>query len=182
MSGIDERILDAAFTLTTQQGWSAVTMSEVAARAGVSRQSVYNEFGNRRSLARALVQREVDRFLVSVNTELLGGEEPVDALSRASNRVFAMASDNRLLRAILSAAAGADAELLPLLTSESRPVIDGAVAQVTAALSHRFQDLPADAELRALIDALVRVILSRLVQPGGDDAAEVDLLIRRLLD
>ncbi|MGQ5228634.1 helix-turn-helix domain-containing protein, partial [Streptomyces sp. yara] len=38
--------------------WSAVRMVDVAAAAGVSRQTLYNEFGSKDGLARALVRRE----------------------------------------------------------------------------------------------------------------------------
>lgn len=178
MSGLRERILDAAFDLTAQQGWPAVTMAAVGAAAGVSRQSVYNEFGNRQALAEALVGREVGRFLEAVDAELLAGTTPADAATRATDRVFDMAAGNPLLLAVLSAAGGSPSELLPLLTSQSAPLIDAAVAQVGATMRSRFDDLPP--ALDAYLDSIVRVVLSHLVQPGRADAADVAALVRQL--
>ena len=47
--------------------WPAVRMVDVAAAAGVSRQTLYNEFGSKEGLARALVRRETDRYLDGVD-------------------------------------------------------------------------------------------------------------------
>lgn len=178
MSDLQGRILDAAFDLTTSQGWPAVTMAAVGTAAGVSRQSVYNEFGNRQALAEALVGREVGRFLAAVDEELLAASSPSDAAERAARRVFTMAADNPLLHAVLSAAGGSSSELLPLLTSQSAPLIDAAVAQVSATMRARFDELPA--ALDAYLDSIVRVVLSHLVQPGSADADDVAVLVRRV--
>ncbi|WP_372499553.1 TetR/AcrR family transcriptional regulator [Streptomyces spororaveus] len=58
-----QRVLDAARDLTCEAGWDQVSLSAVAARAEVSRPSVYKEFGNRAGLGRALVVRETQQFL-----------------------------------------------------------------------------------------------------------------------
>lgn len=179
MKPLRERVLDAAFETTTQRGWQAVTMAQVGQVAGVSRQSVYNEFGNKRALAEALVTREVGLFLDAVDHELLSGPTPADAGVAATNRVFAMAAVNPLLHSVLSAAGGGDSELLPLITSESRPLIDAAVQRVCASLRSRFGDF--DPDLDVLVDAVVRVVLSRLIQPGDEDARSVEVMVRRLL-
>ena len=41
------RIVAEASVLTTESGWSAVTMARLAERVGVSRQTVYNEIGTK---------------------------------------------------------------------------------------------------------------------------------------
>ena len=45
-------------------------MVDVAAAAGVSRQTLYNEFGSKEGLARALVRREADGYLAGVERAL----------------------------------------------------------------------------------------------------------------
>ena len=49
--------------ITVEHGWAAVTMAKVAGIAGVSRQTVYNEYGAKAALGQAMVLRELDRFL-----------------------------------------------------------------------------------------------------------------------
>src|ERR1700756_6053704 len=61
-----ETLLDAARELLGERGWARVTMAVVAARAGVSRQTLYNTFGSRDELAQALVLREQARILASI--------------------------------------------------------------------------------------------------------------------
>lgn len=176
-----ERILDAARQATVEGGWSAVTMAGVGRAAGVSRQSVYNEFGTKRNLAEALVAREVSRFLDAVDVEVRAGADPADAVRRAAAAVFDLAAGNPVLRAALGAAAGTPSRLLPLLTTESQPVVDAATDRVVRGLSARFENLPAPPELQIAVDALVRVVLSHVVRPGPPDALGMDFLARRLL-
>ena len=44
---LHDMLLDAARELLSQRHWPDVTMAEVAGRAGVSRQTLYNEFRSR---------------------------------------------------------------------------------------------------------------------------------------
>lgn len=50
-----QRILDAARALLRLGAYSSVTMEEIAARAGVSYQTVYAAFGNKLRLAQAII-------------------------------------------------------------------------------------------------------------------------------
>jgi AcrR family transcriptional regulator len=52
-------ILDAALRLFTEQGFVATTVDAIAARAGVSPESVYAVFGNKRTLLTALVDATI---------------------------------------------------------------------------------------------------------------------------
>jgi AcrR family transcriptional regulator len=176
-----ERLLDAALVTTSERGWSAVTMAGLGQAAGVSRQSVYNEFGSKEQVAAAMVAREVGRFLNAVDDALATGHTPTDAVERAAGTVFAMAEENPLLRSMLGAAAGVDSPVLPLLTTQSQPVIDAAVHRICQHLIDRFQDLPGDTDLRLAVDAIVRVVLSHVVQPGPSDAADIAFIAERLL-
>ncbi|MFI6641382.1 TetR/AcrR family transcriptional regulator [Streptomyces sp. NPDC050504] len=67
-----ESLLDAALTALQHLPWSRVRMVDVASAAGVSRQTLYNEFGSKDGLARALVRREADLYLYGVERVLTG--------------------------------------------------------------------------------------------------------------
>jgi len=56
---LDELILDAAASLLHDGGYAAVTMEEVALRAGASRPSVYRRWPTRTHLAFELIMREM---------------------------------------------------------------------------------------------------------------------------
>lgn len=50
-------ILDAAEALFLEDGYDGVNLDRVAARAGVSRQTVYNRFGGKEQMFRAMIER-----------------------------------------------------------------------------------------------------------------------------
>ena len=52
-----ERVLDAAHTLLEENGFEGFTVQEVAARSGVSIGAIYERFGNKESLLRAVHAR-----------------------------------------------------------------------------------------------------------------------------
>src|SRR5438270_4610939 len=61
-----ETIMTAVDDLVRSRGWSATTMSDVAGAAGVSRQTLYNEFGSRSALVEAYVTREIEQLIAEV--------------------------------------------------------------------------------------------------------------------
>src|SRR6478609_1710412 len=118
--------------MTTESGWSGVTMAALAERVGVSRQTVYNELGSKEGLAEAVILRELARFLSVVEAAFDAHPDVlVDAIRAATHGVLELARDNRLLHAVVSATHGADTELLPLLTTHSQSLL--AVAKTVVA-------------------------------------------------
>ncbi|MEU0985188.1 TetR/AcrR family transcriptional regulator [Streptomyces sp. NPDC005953] len=108
MPSARESLLNAALEALAQRPWSAVRMVDVAAAAGLSRQTLYNEFGSKDGLARALVRREADAYLQGVD-RLLAAAVPGDFPDVGHRRREALAewtiqeaSENRLLRALLT--------------------------------------------------------------------------------
>jgi AcrR family transcriptional regulator len=180
---IRERLLDAASTITARDGWSAVTMAKLADDAGVSRQTVYNEVGSKSVLAEALVMRELDRFLVLVVDEMAATDDVVEAIRAAARAIFERAERNPLLHAVLSASHGAGNDLLPLLTSHSAELIGTASAVMGVELARFRLPLP-EAQLALGIDAVVRLVLSHVMQPTkspAETADDIAWLVARLL-
>ncbi|MER5223785.1 TetR/AcrR family transcriptional regulator [Streptomyces flaveus] len=70
------RILDACADLLDEVGYDALSTRAVAVRAGVPIGSVYRFFGNKRAMADALAQRNLDRYAERVTHRLeeVGGE------------------------------------------------------------------------------------------------------------
>ena len=78
-------LLDGLRGLLLERDWSAVRMSDVAAASGVSRQTVYNEFGSRYGLAQAYAQR-LDAHLAAIVGTALDGH-PNDVLGALHDAV-----------------------------------------------------------------------------------------------
>ena len=61
-----EQLLDATLHLIVEDGYGGVTMEAVAREAGVTKPVVYDAFGTRGRLLRALLQREEERALAAL--------------------------------------------------------------------------------------------------------------------
>ncbi len=169
-----ERIVAAAAELTTESGWAAITMSKLADRVGVSRQTVYNEIGSKPALAEEMVLRELAAFLGEVERAFDAHPDDLVAAIRAACRgVLEFALDNQLLKAVVSATHGADTELLPLLTTHAEPLLGTAKAVVRSRVDAYDVTLPPD-RLDAAIDVIVRVVLSHVMQPSGSPQDTAD--------
>jgi AcrR family transcriptional regulator len=156
MPDIRESLLDAAYDLAVTTGWQRARMVDVAAAAGVSRQTLYDQFGGRDGLARALAMRETQRFLDGVERAM--GAHPDDvvrALEAAAAFALTAARGNPLIRAILTE--NGDVGLLPYLTTRAEPLL--------AAAKERL-DLDEDVS-----EVVVRLALSYIVLPGTTEAA-----------
>lgn len=183
--GLRDRLVEVASQITCDTGWSDVTMAKLAERVGVSRQTVYNELGSKPALGQALVLRELDRFLAVVSAELDRYDDVVDAIRSAAQKVLLMAKDNPLLHAVLSSAHGGTNALLPLLTTQSEPLIAAATAVIVERIPTRFPDLGlTDAELATALDTIVRLVLSHVMQPAKSPArtaADIAWIAARIL-
>lgn len=176
-------LLDATAQMVVHDGWSSVTMSRLAAAVQISRQSVYNELGSKDKLAVALVTRESDRFLGAVQLRLLAHADDMTVAVKAAVRAaLEQGQDNPLIKAVISAGHGNEDVLLPLLTVRPEPVLEGAVAMMTSfADEHWGQHLMPRAHLHELMDAVVRLSLSHLVQPRWP-TEQVVTMIGRMVD
>jgi AcrR family transcriptional regulator len=79
-----QRILDAAAALADERGLEAITMDEVASRAGVAKGTVFHRFGNRAGLAQALVdqgERELQEAVLEGPPPLGPGAAPEERLA-----------------------------------------------------------------------------------------------------
>ena len=159
------RLLEGVATLLRDRAWADVTMAQVARAAGVSRQTVYNEFGSRPELAQAYVLWEADRFLTSVDAAVRRHlADPVRAVSAAFETFLAAANDHPLVRALVTPD-GAQ-ELLPLITTQGQPLHDRATTSLAASFRELWPQVGrADAHL--LADAVVRQAISRAAMPAG---------------
>ncbi|MGC5562778.1 TetR/AcrR family transcriptional regulator [Streptomyces sp. FR-108] len=126
MPAARESLLDAAYSALGRRPWSAVRMVDVAAVAGVSRQTLYNEFGSKEGLARALVRREADAYLAGVERALVSRPEPRERLAAAAEWTASAARGNVLVRAMLTGCWG---ERLPSPTLSAVPSSSAVPAQ-----------------------------------------------------
>ncbi|MDR7313117.1 AcrR family transcriptional regulator [Nocardioides luteus] len=169
--------------MTTETGWASVTMSRIAQRCGVSRQTVYNDIGAKPALAKSLILRELEQFLAVVSASFDQEDDFVRAIRRATYAVLDRAQDNKLLHAVVSATHGADTELLPYLTSQSEGLL-GYATEIIHEHIEKFDHGLSDRQADVAIETMVRVVLSHVMQPTGtpdQTADDIAWLMSRVL-
>jgi AcrR family transcriptional regulator len=171
-----DRLLSAAARFTAEHGWGALTMAKLADLVGVSRQTVYNEIGGKPQLAEAMVLRELELFLEVVDSAFQDNpDDLVRAIEAAAFRVLDLAGTDPLLHAILSSSQGADSELLPLLTTNSEPLL-GAAAQMIRTHVASYEVRLEEPRVEVLIDMVVRLVLSHVMQPTAQPAQTAETI------
>jgi AcrR family transcriptional regulator len=181
-----DALLDAAYDAVVAGNWQTARMVDVAAEAGVSRQTLYNEFGSKDALAQALAMREATRFIEGTNRFLddMHPDAPVEAVAAATEWTIREASNNPLLKAVLT---DDTSDLLPFLTTRGDAIIGAARSNIESYWRSHWPDIPAvDVALAA--EAVARLTVSYLVLPsdGPDGSAEaiaarMSTLVERLL-
>jgi AcrR family transcriptional regulator len=158
-----DTLLDAARGLLSDRPWAQITMSEVARAAGVSRQTLYKEFGSRDEFAQQFVIREGARFLDAVEHAILAHTENPGAAVRAGLEVFlTSAAEDPLVRLLLSD--DGTGGMLPLITTQSQPVLEWASVRLCQAMRSGWPAV-SDEDAGLLADTLVRLALSYIAMP-----------------
>jgi AcrR family transcriptional regulator len=156
-------IVAAVDDLVRSRGWSATTMSDVAAAAGVSRQTVYNEFGSRRSLVEAYVLREIEALIAGVEDAVRASHSDARGAMHAAFGLFLkLASDEPLVQVIVAGAEGG--ELVRLLTGLGRQVATDRIGRLIVEVWPQVS--AADAGLIA--ESMARLAISHALLPTSD--------------
>ncbi|MER8046508.1 TetR/AcrR family transcriptional regulator [Streptomyces sp. NPDC094032] len=174
-----ETLLDTALAALGTQPWSAVRMIDVATRARVSRQTLYNEFGSKEGLARALVRREADRYLRGVEAALAEPGPPARRLVAVAEWTVASAAARPVLRALLTGSWG---ERLPA----PRPARAGARAAAVPEQRRADAGVPSPGELLGQARDRAAALIARGPDGGdpscrGDAARSCELALRLAL-
>jgi AcrR family transcriptional regulator len=158
-------LLDAARDLLGERDWGDITMADIARAAGVSRQTLYSEFGSRAEFAQALFLREADRFLEAVEQAVNSNlHDPVAALAAAFDVFLTAAADDPLIRSVVSGE-GNDS-LLPYVTTQGQPVVEQAAERLATVISAGWPHVDRDA-IGLLAECVVRLAISYAALPTG---------------
>ena len=172
-----EDLLDAAASLIIERGFRRVRMQDIADAVGVSRQTVYNEFGDKWRLAQALTLRENERYLDGVDEALSRHADLYSAVAAAVAYTLGTAADDPLKKATLTGEGSED--LLPLMTTRAQPVLFAAKERIVAHAVSQWPHLD-EAEVTELADAIVRLTMSHVVMPA-DPTEVVAVRLARLV-
>jgi AcrR family transcriptional regulator len=167
-------LLEAAADMLAARGFRGLRMADVATRAGVSRQTVYNEFGNKEGLAQAVALHRAAEFIDGVDSRLSTASEPFEGVRSAIEYTLDNAAKDRLVSSMLTGEGAED--LLPFLTTKGQPVLIPATEVVSRHVRRNWPRLPPE-QVSLFAEATVRLALSHLLMPSGDRDHAVNAVV-----
>jgi AcrR family transcriptional regulator len=178
-----QTLFGAARDQLEQRGWSEITMSDIAVAAGVSRQTLYKEFGNRNEFGLAFVIHEGERFLDDVEAAVLQHvDDPRAAVDAALELFLRTAGEDPLIRILLSD--DGSGGMLPFVTTQGLPVVQWATARLGGVIEEGWPQAP-KADVNLLSESLVRLAISYITSPSESPettAASVARLLGPFID
>ncbi|AMU27342.1 TetR/AcrR family transcriptional regulator [Mycobacteroides abscessus] len=173
-----ESVLDALGDLLRQRDWSAVTMSDVSRRAGVSRQTLYNEFGSRQGLAQGYALRLAHRLVDAVGDAIYANVGDIHgALHSGFANFFAESAADPMVISLLTGEA--KPELMRIVTVDSALIVVPASARLTESFMNSWVAASQE-DASILARSIVRLAISYVSMPPESDH-DVALDMARLL-
>jgi AcrR family transcriptional regulator len=169
-----DSVLDAMRELLGSSDWSAITLADVARAAGISRQTIYNEFGSRQGLAQGYALRLADRLVNAVEDAIYANVGDVyAAFLQGFRSFFSESAADPLVISLLSGVAKPD--LLQIITTDSGPIIMHCSARLTSSFMNSWMRA-SEEDSGMLARAIVRLAMSYVsMPPEADHDVAVDL-------
>ncbi|WP_183098688.1 TetR family transcriptional regulator [Nocardioides pelophilus] len=179
-SGVPTRtaVFAALREVLTEKQWRKVTLETVAKKAGVSRQTIYNDFGSRAGLAEAYAFELADAFCDLVDADLEANAGDPQAALEAALRTFLHAtSADPLIKRVQDGNAHPD--LVRLVTTDSGQLLAHIAGRLTEAVG-RIWPIVDPVAARTLARTIARLGISYVAMPPeteDDVAAELAALL-----
>jgi len=176
-------ILDVAWKRASEVDWQAVRISDIADDVGVSRQTIYNEFGGKDAVARALFERDLAKFVEGIRECTERAPDFATSLRESLTWMLGQAAEHPVLRRTLRAArAGSEQTLLPMLTVNVDVVLLPMRAALVEIYGGRWPHWDADATALTC-DLVIRQSISQLVAPSDFPQEQVvDRIVSMVID
>ncbi len=163
--------------------WSEITMNDIALEAGVSRQTLYNEFGSRNEFGLAFVMHEAANFLEGVEVAIRGkADDPRAAVNVAFEQFLVVASEDPMIATLLSD--DGTGGMLPFITTRGTPVIAWVSQRIATVIVETWPEMRAE-DASLIAENLVRLAISNVTAPTGtrdETAVRVGRLIGPFID
>jgi len=162
-----DSILDGMRELLLNRDWSSITLSDVARAAGISRQTIYNEFGSRQGLAQGYALRLADRLVDQIHDAINDNVGDVYAAFLQGFRdFFAESAADPLVISLLTG--GSKPDLLQIITTDSAPIINHCSARLTESFMASWVRCSQE-DAGVLARAIVRLAMSYVSMPPEAD-------------
>ena len=162
-----DSILDGMRELLLTRDWSSITLSDVAKAAGISRQTIYNEFGSRQGLAQGYALRLADGLVNQIDDAINDNVGDIYAVFLQGFRdFFTESAADPLVISLLTGSSKPD--LLQIITTDSAPIITRCSARLTESLMASWVRA-SEEDAGVLARAIVRLAMSYVSMPPEAD-------------
>ena len=162
-----DSILDGMRDMLLVRDWSSLTLTDVARAAGISRQTIYNEFGSRQGLAEGYALRLADRLVNAVDAAINNNIGYVyEAFLEGFRAFFMESASDPLVISLLNGEAKPD--LLQIITTDSGPIITRCSQRLTETFQNSWIKA-SDEDSGVLARAIVRLAMSYVSMPPEAD-------------
>ncbi|WP_163888676.1 TetR family transcriptional regulator [Mycolicibacterium hippocampi] len=162
-----DSILDGMREMLLARDWSAITLSDVARAAGISRQTIYNEFGSRQGLAQGYALRLADRLVDQIHDAINHNAGDIYAAFLQGFRdFFTESAADPLVISLLTGTSKPD--LLQIITTDSAPIISRCSTRLTESLMSSWVRA-SEEDAGVLARAIVRLAMSYVSMPPEAD-------------
>jgi AcrR family transcriptional regulator len=172
--GAEQRLQQAAMTLFLERGYDNVTVAEIAEKAGLTRRTFFNHFGDKREI----FSSGAEAFRASVSSHLAhvdGSVAPLEAAVAALSHAGAGIADYRRYAAQVRAIVASAPELQERELSK--------LAHVTTLISQQLQRRGSDARSATIVAKLAVTAFSIAWDDCiSDDQQPFEDLMRRAVD
>jgi AcrR family transcriptional regulator len=184
-----DQIERAAYAVLDEKGYGGASMLAIARAARASNETLYNWYGDKTGLFRALVRRNAAEVKALLEDQIDVEGDAVATLARVGPLLLALVTSERAVALNRAAAADPTGELGRTIAAEGRDAVAPLIAQVIAQGRTQgqfaFDDLTVACEtyLGLLIgDIQIRRVVGRMPQPGPDALADrADAALRNVL-
>ena len=173
-----ERVLDAAQSCLERFGLAKTTIEDVAQASGLSRATVYRQFGSRDALLLAVAARDADRVASRAALHLQRFEDVGSWIVEGMLFCLREIPKRPVLSQFLAPQEFGAASRM-LLTSDRMLAIGSEILRPMFEPARSRGLLHEDLELDSLMEWVLRILMSYLAVPGPPSRTEEDL--RRLL-
>ncbi|MGV9712925.1 TetR/AcrR family transcriptional regulator [Gordonia sp. NPDC003424] len=170
----EQAILAAAAAEFTAVGVRRANVDEVAARAGVSRSTLYRRFPNKEALLLAVANDLYEKGMRRLE-EAVVGLGPREAVIEAFAAGATMITDDPLMHRLVLT----DAEMKDITSAVTSLFIDMVTDRVAATLRAAGAEMP-DVELTHAVELHVRLVISFLEFPASEPERQTAEAVRDL--
>ena len=176
-------ILEAAKARANRVDWSQVRIADIAEDVGVSRQTIYNEFGSKDQLGQALFEHEMAIYTAGILETTKDSVDLGEAIRASVTWILAQTRANEMVqRTLRDARSGntATETLLPLLTVNAHRIVLPARTALTDYFESRWPS--GDLERTTLlVELVIRFVISFVIAPSDlSEETMIDTIVHMI--